>query len=517
MAPLPNDILAETEGRFSRLYRQMVGSRRSVGEALGEAGVSAQRKVREKLVRCLWFEQYFEASSLATEDGRKVTVFSPGYWNEGAGPDFRNAEFSLGDGPRIRGDVEVHVAASDWVQHGHRDDPAYKRVALHVVLRNDLARPEISHAARQIPQVALERHLSADLEEVIDSLDPESYVHAGAGQEGPCCRSIRAVGRAEGWVGRFLDIAGDERMLRKAERFTDTLKNASPDEAMYAGLMECMGYSRNRRGFKLLARAVPLTHLQRLVPVDADARERRAAIEAILFGAAGFLDTAATDAESVEYLADLRRRWQAAARELPGPFLHRSSWVFRQTRPVNHPCRRIAAASAFLASHLHSGLCRAMLTAVEQTPTDGTAARKLQAVLARFCELFDEEPEGYWARRAVFGPTRFRKAARLLGQARAGQIIVNLVIPLLLSLSETDKDDRTETHLHHIFGALRPSSDNSVTKYMKARIFNDPAAGTVSSVRRQQGLLQIFHDFCESTATTCESCGFLAAIEGRTA
>jgi hypothetical protein len=50
---------------------------------------------------------------------------------------------------------------------------------------------------------------------------------------------------------------------------------------------------------------------------------------------------------------------------------------------------------------------------------------------------------------------------------------------------------------------------------MKTRIFQDgPAAGkVVRSMRRQQGLMQLFHDYCESDSTTCEACGFLAAVE----
>ena len=50
---------------------------------------------------------------------------------------------------------------------------------------------------------------------------------------------------------------------------------------------------------------------------------------------------------------------------------------------------------------------------------------------------------------------------------------------------------------------------------MKSRIFQEgPAAGEiVRSMRRQQGLMQLFHDYCESDSTTCEACGFLAAVE----
>jgi hypothetical protein len=50
---------------------------------------------------------------------------------------------------------------------------------------------------------------------------------------------------------------------------------------------------------------------------------------------------------------------------------------------------------------------------------------------------------------------------------------------------------------------------------MKSRIFQEgPASGeVVRSMRRQQGLMQLFHDYCESDSTTCEARGFLSAIE----
>jgi len=147
------------EGQFSRLYAQWTGGAGSVAER-ARLGHADQAEVREKIVRCLWFDQFLDSANLATEDGRRLAVFSPGYWNEGAGPDFRNAEFALGDAPRVRGDVEIHVAASDWNRHGHADDPMYGRVLLHVVLHNDLGEATVAQGDRRIPQLALARRLS---------------------------------------------------------------------------------------------------------------------------------------------------------------------------------------------------------------------------------------------------------------------------------------------------------------------------------------------------------------------
>ena len=90
-----------------------------------------------------------------------------------------------------------------------------------------------------------------------------------------------------------------------------------------------------------------------------------------------------------------------------------------------------------------------------------------------------------------------------------------MVVPFLLALPRDGDRARVEQRLHNVYCSLRPLSDNSVTRYMKSRIFQEgPAAGeVVRSMRRQQGLMQIFHDYCESDSTTCEACGFLAAVE----
>jgi len=518
-----------TEGQFSRLYARLTGGAGSVAEPARRAPAD-QAEVREKIVRCLWFDQFLDAANLATEDGRRLAVFSPGYWNEGAGPDFRNAEFALGDEPRVRGDVEIHVAASDWNRHGHAEDPMYDRVLLHVVLHNDLSEGTVSQRGRRIPQLALARRLSSDLGEILGSLDPDGYPRVGCGREGACCRSVRACGRDAPWVGRFLDIAGDERMLRKAERFAGLIEKSTPDDVLYEALMEVMGYSANRRAFKLLARAAPLSTLRKLVPADADFRDRLLDVQALLFGAAGFLNSVEppADPESERCLNSLRAKWEAARPDFSGHMLDLTAWSLRQTRPANHPIRRIAGIAAFLASSLHTGLCRAMLRAVEEIPTGGGEARRCAETLRRFRAMFEEpqpldsasgtapvEWQEYWRRRTGFRSASLQRPTALIGPARTTEMIVNVVVPFLLARPRESDRPRVEQRLHNVYSSLRPLSDNSITRYMKSRIFQEgPAAGeVVRSMRRQQGLMQLFHDYCESDSTTCEACGFLAAVE----
>jgi len=501
-------------GRFCTLYACLTGRPILAGEP---STAPAPTPLREKVIRCLWYDQFLDLGALRTEDGRRLSVHSPGYWNEGAGPDFRNAEVAFDDGPRLRGDVELHVAASDWKAHGHDADPAYARVCLHVTLHNDTGRPFVQHQGRAIPQLAMERSLSRDLEEILASLDPDGYPRVGCGREGACCRSLRAAGRSERWTGRFLDIAGDERILRKAERFARAVVQSTPDDALYEALLEGMGYSANRRGFRKLAAAMPLSLLRKGVPVDVEAGERLLWTQAALLGAGGFLDRApaAEDAEADAMLADLRARWQRLARAGAPKPLEASDWNLARTRPTNHPLRRAAGISAFVAAHLHTGLCRAMMSAMEEMPL-GDEAHKCRRALAHFQRQIEAETQPFWARRTGFAAPCLPRPAALIGLARTTELIVNVVLPLLLSMTREGDRGRLETRLHNIYSCLRPLPENSITEYMKTRIFGDPARAdrVVNSMRRQQGLLQLFHDYCESPSATCENCGFLTAIEG---
>ena len=450
-----------------------------------------------------------------------MRLFSPGYWNQGSGPDFRNAEFAFDNGPRERGDVELHVRASGWYRHKHENDPAYGRVKLHVVLENDLSEAMIRHGDRDIPQLALSLHLSSDLGEIIGALDPAASPVSGAGREAPCCRSARALDRNADWIARLLDVAGDQRMLLKSERLTEKLAHLAPDEVLYAALMDCMGFSANRTGFRRLCQAAPLSEIRRWVPTDASTGERQVACEAILLGVGGFLDAIPpdrlNDAASAGKAGQLSDTWSRIRPSWPHEPLPDDAWVLKGTRPANQPLRRAAAMAAFLAAHLHSGLCRAILHAIERVPADGTERSQCRQALQNLSALFEVGETGYWSRRAAFGPERLKYPTRLVGPARVGEIVVNALIPLMLALAAEEEMPRIERRLHNLYSGLKPTGDNAVTRYMKTRIFAEPADADsiINSSRRQQGLLQIFHDFCNPSGMTCEDCAFLAAVEER--
>ena len=89
--------------------------------------------VSERHVQAIWYDGTLRPGELRTAGGTPVRVVDPGRWNLEAGPDFLDAVLEIGDDlRRVRGDVEIHVRATDWAAHGHGRDPAYAGVVAHV-------------------------------------------------------------------------------------------------------------------------------------------------------------------------------------------------------------------------------------------------------------------------------------------------------------------------------------------------------------------------------------------------
>lgn len=138
----------------------------------------------EKLLQKIWMRGDFDRHEARLLDGRPLRIVFPGKWNLLGGPDFKGARLVFGTAQEVTTDVELHLHASDWHAHGHRNDPAYNRVGLHVVLFP----PEAGHVTLgasgiEIPVLTLLPLLQHDLEEfaaddAVETLSGQSVVAA---------------------------------------------------------------------------------------------------------------------------------------------------------------------------------------------------------------------------------------------------------------------------------------------------------------------------------------------------
>ena len=178
------------------------------------AAVSAAAPFEERALVALWLLGRVPPSALP------LPLLRPGRAGRGPGPDVREATVLLPSGVTRTGDVEMHLRATDFVHHGHAEDPAYARVILHVVWQDDRP-PGWRGGERGTPTPHLGG--SAPVMEIAPSLrgDPrrlEALVARGPSGSGaePCADLVARVGSAE--AAGFVRIEGQRRLAERAWR-----------------------------------------------------------------------------------------------------------------------------------------------------------------------------------------------------------------------------------------------------------------------------------------------------------
>ncbi len=504
--------MAAPQTNFSDAYARL---QEEFATELGEERVAygrAGQNVREEIVRCIWFGGHFPSSELTTEDGRRLEVVSPGWWNVEGGPDFVRAELLLEGEGRTVGDVEVHTNASGWYAHGHDEQPEYNDVALHVVLWNDRDDEGVrSEDGRLIPQLTLSRVIEEDLEELVEAMGPdeEPLPEQWRGVEGRYCgRAYREGAITAEWLGGLLDAAGDHRILMRAAALTDLFQNHSREQLLYERLAEALGYKSNRMPFMQLAGVLPVSTLRELLPEGAESEEKSRLLEALYFTVGGFLDDGSDehDPETADYVAALRRARDEIG-EMPTQVrMTPDHWHFGGTRPVNYPTRRMAALARLYARRVHEGVFSHFLRLLTVTRPEGRQRADV-ALRNAFLQTFQQLYHPYWSRRCTLGGKKLNKDTALVGRQRATSILVDVLLPMLLAHARAEEDGTLTTRLHGLWDGLPRRQDNSITRRMCRVIFGDrqEARKVVDSTRRQQGLHQLYRDCCR-TERGCERC-----------
>ncbi len=466
---------------------------------------SSGGQISERLLRCIWYDRLFDEERLATRDGSKVSVHSPGTWNLESGPDFKNADLTIG-GRRLKGDVELHIDPAGWRLHKHSLDPRYDNVVLHVTLTSRGAgSPPVSRHGVEIPEVGLWDCLTDDLRVLKCALRPEEYPY----------RSMRNFGRCRGLLEemppesaqRLLGVAGDARIIAKQRRLAYEAERNELDQVAYAAVLEGMGYKAYREQFSQLAQRLPYAKLrERALSADSAhaAGDVTRLTQALLLGAAGLLHRANDDEplESRQYFSALQEMWGGHGFDDIGGDI---AWKASAVRPANLPQRRIAGVSHVLARSYEGGLFESLLACISKG--DAREARK------KCVAYLTDAEDDYWSYRYSPGGKRLPKPVSLVGRDRALTIVVNSCVPLGLLDARMKSHGEEEEVVHRFYCGLPSPLANNVTRLMEYRMFGSSRKQRVArSARTQQGLLQMFADWC-SEDPSCEDCGIFAGLQ----
>ena len=407
-------------------YNAPVGRRLSIGSGLAAGSASGTRR-DEGWLAGIWARQAFDRHELHTTSGLDFQVVYPGLQVGGAGPDFRGAILALPDGRLLRGDVEIHLHSQGWEQHGHSHDVTYDGVLLHVVLiaggRTRNSRGELVLTLELGDR--LQHGRPAEPKPLAEAPGQLTYVVA------PCRRRLPSLEATE--VRGQLQGLALERFHAKQGVFEGELAVFEPDHVLYAGLLEALGYSRNREPFRALAQLVPLDCV-RLARTPA-------AIEALLLDAAGLAELPAA---CVDGSACLPPGAPAADAGLCGLRLEARLWQTVGVRPDNRPARRIAQGAALLAR------------------LAGALRDELLAPLAELCDVHGEA-----IRRLRSG---WHEQLRELGPQRADAVAVNVLLPFAAAYGQATCQFGLAERATAAFLAYPAGGDNQVTRHLRGEV-----------------------------------------------
>ncbi len=423
----------------------------------------------------VWQTQWLRSGNWHTTDGKPIAVRYRGRWSGGFGPDFADALLTL-DGQETTGAVELHRRASDWRAHGHHLDPAYAAVALHVVWEDDGV-PARTRRGNVLPTLVLAPLLASSLDRF-----PADTVALGGLGDTPCARDyLDSTGDD---LPRIIGRAGDTRLAAKAAAMEAQFATAPPGDTLYAGILDALGYHANRSPMATLAAALPLLTLERqMYATPAAMHEMTAA--ALLLGTGGFFDTDARPLPPfVQRADDLRACWQRVA---PATLSPAPIWQTARVRPANHPIRRLLAFAALLAHGAGEGLTAACLAPLADGGDDPRALIR--------------------ALRQTFRPhSRFVMGdASPIGADRAGEIIINIVLPFALAYGLQTENMLLVAGAERAWECFPATAGNAITAAMTAQLAgNLPHTLRIRTGRLQQGLIALYHARCR--ARQCDTC-----------
>ena len=418
-------------------------------------------------MQALWFAGAM-GRDFIDQAGQPVRIIQFGEWNRSAGPDFLHGVVEI-NGERHAGAIELDTEPADWEQHGHGADPAFNEVVLHVVFRQSSATSFTRNEEhREVPQVLVP---PATVEAALQR--PASAI--AIARPGRCVHPLSQL--SESSIRHLLEQAARHRMQLKASRFLQTADAHGRDAALFQSTAETLGYRANALPMRLLAQRMPLTVL----------RDEPAALESLLFGAAGFLSSSLHEQAPPDTRDHLRALWDVAWKHRARwESQHPIPWRMHGQRPANHPHRRVGTLTA-LARHWPTYRARALGRPF--------SPKALVDFLTRL-----EDP--FWSHRHTLSSRKSARPIALFGKAKAIELLANHLMPLAL---HEDPNFGFEQ-----FARLPAGTLNEKVRRAAIRLFGseETAAPWLRKAVHHQALLQIYHDFCLEDLSDCDDCPF---------
>lgn len=438
---------------------------REIGRVKERSLFATPRNPNELELQARWFAGDF-GRRFRTVCGREIEIVQFGTWNREPGPDFQGTAIRLDGGETLRGSVEFDLSDRSWESHGHATNAAFEETILHVFV----------NASEHTFFTRTRSHRNVLQVRVDPAALPDAFAsNVPLARPGRCQAPLK--GLPEERVRSVIDAASRFRLQRKAARLRVMMESHGADEALFQELAAALGYKQNKVPFTLIAQRLPLAIL----------RAGRETGEAMLFGVAGFLeapDLGVYESETRAYVRGLWDRWWPHREQMQRIVLPPALWRLGGARPLNHPQRRLGALAMVAASWPQF-----IKSLTAETPAE--AIRTFLIGLAH----------PYWNHHYTLTSDATAKEMALVGDSRVAEILANVVFPFLAAGGSDVWGD---------YHRLPARLSNRRLETGATRLFGDDPRRPdfVRTVAQQQGLLQIYEDFCLQDNSDCAQCPF---------
>jgi hypothetical protein len=213
---------------------------------------------------------------------------------------------------------------------------------------------------------------------------------------------------------------------------------------------------------------------------------------AVLCGVAALLPARTQplwDRDTRRFVRDLWDVWWKRQSSWQERIMSRQDWTLRNLRPQNHPLRRLMAAVDLFCGP------SPLPPRIEAMDGNPLLCREVYRILE------NAGMTSHWAWRHSLSGARLARPLALIGPGRAAAILTNAIVPWLAATAAGDSRDG------RFLEDLPAEDDNRLIRHTAHAIFGrDHAPSLYRSGLRQQGLLQIFHDFCLNARNGCRAC-----------
>ena len=357
----------------------------------------------------IWKYKKFDFSNLKSTTNESILVASVGQHNLNAGPDFFNAQLTIGQ-QLWAGNVEIHIKSSDWFLHNHELDKAYDNVILHVVWEHDTEVFRKDNTA--IPTLQLKDFTNKVV------LNNYEKLFSKNGKWINCENDFATID--DFVINNWLERLYLERLERKSEVIQELLNDTKNDwEAVFfIMLAKNFGLKVNGEAFYSIAKSIDFSLVRKT-------QYTIQFLEALFFGQAGLLED---DIQSAYYL-ELVKDYQFLKNKFKLENHQVLPLQFFRLRPPNFPTIRLSQWASLYVNHKN------LFSKVIETNA-----------LSDFYKLFNVATSEFWKTHYTF-QKESASSTKALTKSFIDLLLINTILPIKFCYSKEKGQDNDAVFL----------------------------------------------------------------------